>query len=429
MAAKAKLIKAPRGVTDILPEEIPLWRWLEEAFRQELELAGFSEIRLPIFEATELFTRSIGQETDIVSKEMYSFSDAGGRSFSLRPEGTAPLVRAFLEHGFSRRGGVCRLYYLGPMFRAERPQAGRFRQFHQLGAEVLGAASPLVDVELLALVMRVLKGRLKVEGAFLEINSLGCRICRPGFRKALQDSLASVREELCPDCQRRVEMNPLRVLDCKREGCWAVLAKAPSGEEYMCANCREHFAFVREGLEVLEVDYHLNPRLVRGLDYYTRTAFEVVCPQLGAQNAVAGGGRYDDLVELLGGPATPAFGFAVGFERLAMVVRQELAPGIRRPEVFLVLLGEAARRKGLRLLDALRQAGLGCVLDYEGRSLKKQLQRAGKSGARWALILGEDELARGEVVCKDLVSGEQQRVGLDRVVEYLCALGKTCGFA
>ncbi len=415
-------IKAPKGVADILPAQVRDWQRMERIIRRTLEAAGFAEIRLPIFEVTELFARSIGAETDIVSKEMYTFQDRGGRTFSLRPEGTAGAVRAYLEHRLYHGASDCRLYYLGPMFRAERPQAGRFRQFNQVGVEVFGLSEPGVDAEVIAVLMEMFT-RLGLAGLRLDLNSLGCPECRPGYLRQLQCFLEAKRLLLCTDCQRRAEINPQRVFDCKQPGCQGILEDAPKSPDSLCAACRDHFRRVCDCLEQLGYAYQLNSRLVRGLDYYNRTAFEIVSLKLGAQNAIAGGGRYDGLVELLGGPSTPAFGYAIGLERLNMLLQLPSEPV--QPWIYLVLLGDEAKRQGLLLLQELRKAGLSAQMGHQNKSLKKQLQHANKLEAPWVLILGEDELAAGNVILRDMRQGTQEELLQEQLIGKLKGIWTT----
>ncbi len=399
------MIKAVRGFKDLLPEEAGVFRWLEEQAREILRRHGFSEIRLPILERTELFARSIGESTDIVEKEMYTFQDRSGDSLTLRPEATAGVVRAFIEHGLYSRPKPLKLFTIGPMFRHERPQKGRLRQFHQIDVEVFGAASAGMDAELVALAL----GILRAGGARelrLEINSLGCPGCRAPYREALREFLFSRRERLCEDCRRRTERNPLRALDCKREGCQKEYQEAPVLSAFLCEDCRRHYQHFKTYLQEGGIVFTENPRLVRGLDYYTRTIFEIKAAGLGAQDTVAAGGRYDGLVSALGGPETPAVGFAIGMERWSLVARGAPKEGTA-PDLFIAPLGEEARRWAFRLAALLRERGLKVESDYEGRSLKALLRQADRLSARWALILGEQELQEQRALLKDLTSGTQ----------------------
>jgi histidyl-tRNA synthetase len=404
-------IKALKGFKDILPDEVPLWQDIEGKARDIFHRHGFEEIKVPILEKTELFVRTIGEETDIVEKEMYTFKDRNGASITMRPEGTASVIRSYIENGLYVRGSVQRLYTIGPMFRHERPQKGRLRQFHQMSVEVLGSDSGVLDAEVMAMAWLILEEiGLK---ASLEINSLGCPVCRPSYREALQAFIRERLEHLCDDCKRRSETNPLRVLDCKSDNCQAQYVTAPSIIDHLCSGCSDHFAAAKNGLDLLEVPYVVNPSMVRGLDYYTRTAFELITTELGAQGAVGAGGRYDGLVSQLGGPDVPGIGFAMGIERLVMLLNQKGESGNRRnPDLFLVTLGEAAYEKGFHLMHMLRSLGLRVMMDHEGRSMKNQMKQANKQQAAYALILGENELESREVVLKDMNSGEQQSVAL-----------------
>ena len=396
-----------KGFRDILPPESESWQQIEEKARRLFQGFGFREARLPILESTELFTRGIGASTDIVAKEMYTFADRKGRSLSLRPEGTASLVRAYLEANLAQ-GGPVKLFYSGPMFRYERPQKGRYRQFYQLGVEALGYAGPAVDAEIMVM-LRLLFERLEVKGAVLEINSLGCRECRPAYREKLVAFLRGVKAELCEDSQRRIEENPLRVLDCKEEKCRAAVAAAPSVLDYLCPDCKKHFAGLKQYLKIWETPYRVNPRIVRGLDYYNRTAFEYLAEDgLGAQNAIAAGGRYDGLVEELGGPAVPGIGFALGLERLALLVpKQEIEEPIL--DYFIVYTSKRMREQAFRELLLLRQQGkrVEMYLEEEPKSFKAQMKLAGKSGCKEIMIEGDEEFAQGMVKLKNAKTGEE----------------------
>jgi histidyl-tRNA synthetase len=404
-------IKALKGFKDILPDEVGLWQVIERKARDIFHRYGFEEIKVPILEKTELFVRTIGESTDIVEKEMYTFKDRNGASLAMRPEGTASVIRAYIENGLYVRGSVQRLYTIGPMFRHERPQKGRLRQFHQMSVEVLGSDRAMTDTEVMAMAWQLLQ-EIGLE-ASLEINSLGCAACRPSFKAKLLEFIKERLEHLCEDCQRRSVTNPLRVLDCKSDHCQEQYASAPSIIEHLCGVCSTHFDEVKEALNLLGVPYSVNPSMVRGLDYYTRTAFELITTELGAQGAIGAGGRYDGLVKQLGGPDVPGIGFAMGIERLAMLLSQkdelESPPGL---DLFLVTLGEAAYKKGFHLMQMLRSIGVRVMMDHEGRSMKNQMKQANKQKARFALILGENELENREVVLKDMLSGEQEFVEL-----------------
>ena len=414
---------APKGTQDILPAESPRWQWLEETFRAHCARYGYAELRTPIFEDTALFTRSVGEETDIVSKQMYSFQSRGGDALTLRPEGTAPAVRALVQHNLLAQGGVQKLYYIGPIFRYERPQKGRYRQFHQIGIEAFGSDGPEIDAEVLAFASDFLQD-IGLTGVSLEMNSVGCPACRPRYRDALRAALHDVRPELCQDCDRRYETNPLRILDCKVERCQTLSAGVPVILDVLCADCQSHLQGVKDGLEMLGVPYVINPHIVRGLDYYTRTAFEFIAGGLGAQNTVLAGGRYDGLVKELGGSATPAIGFAAGEERLLLSLSDTNIMPTPVAPVYLATLGAQATRHGMVLAHQLRRAGLRVMKDYAGRSLKAQMKEAGRLQARYVIMIGDDEIARGEAVLRDMQSGTQDSLPFPQLVEHLmqCAL-------
>ncbi len=403
-------IAAVKGFRDILPPESRRWREFERAAAEVFTAYGFGEIRLAVVERTELFARSLGETTDVVEKEMYSFADRDGTAVTLRPEATAGVVRAYLESGLVHRERAARLWYAGPMFRRERPQKGRYRQFQQIGAEMLGRDDPLADAELLVMLMRY----LAVVGARdvkLALNSLGDAACRPAYRERVRAFGEAHRAALCADCHRRLERNPLRLLDCKVEGCRAVMARAPRMLEHLCSACRAHFAALRALLDQEGIEYAVDPHIVRGLDYYCRTAFEVLAAGIGAQNAVAGGGRYDGLVAALGGPDVPGVGFAVGVDRLAETVRVEAAAPAG-PTAVVLALEERAVGPGFALATRLRHAGVRVGLEPPGRSLKALLRAADRQGARLAVILGGEELAAGRATLRDLVRGEDRRLAL-----------------
>jgi histidyl-tRNA synthetase len=418
-----RVIKGVRGAPDILPEDTGRWQALEAVARDVLERYGYAEIRTPIFERTDLFVRGIGEGTDIVEKEMYTFQDRGGESLTLRPEATASVMRAYLEHNLASRGGLVKLYLMGPMFRHERPQSGRFRQFHQINAEAVGSPGPGVDAEVVALLHHLLEA-WGLTGVSLHLNTIGDSVCRPPYREAFVTYLRGHRDRLCADCHIRLEKNPLRILDCKVSGCQQVADSAPRISAFLCDPCREHFAVVRGLLEGLKVGYAVNERLVRGLDYYSRTTFEFLNPALGAQNAVAGGGRYDGLVAELGGPPTPAIGFAIGEERILASLSGQPAPpdSPAYSGVYVATAGDVGLSAALDLAQTLRRRGLRCAVDLEARSLKGQMRQANKDRYRYALILGSEEMARGEVTLKDMLSGEQRGVPLVEVVDRLTTL-------
>jgi histidyl-tRNA synthetase len=369
---------------------------------------------VPILEKADLFSRSIGEETDIVEKEMYTFEDRGGDLMTMRPEATASIVRAYIEHRLYATDPMAKLYCIGPMFRHERPQKGRLRQFHQIDVEVLGVSHPAIDAEVMAIGMYY----FSIVGAkryVLQINSLGCPRCRLPYKVALQAFLNDHLRQLCSDCRKRMQRNPLRTFDCKVQGCREILAEAPIIGDYLCSECIEHFTTVRSHLETLEVSYEVNPRMVRGLDYYTRTAFEVVAEGLGAQNAVAAGGRYDQLVEELGGPAIPGIGFAIGMERLLLILPEESS--LASPSLFIAALGAGPQREAFGLSFKLNRAGVKTMIDYEGRSLKAQMRRADKFGARYTLIIGDDEVRSGRAILRDMEEKKQEEIPLTSVTE------------
>ncbi|HSH70523.1 MAG TPA: histidine--tRNA ligase [Deferrisomatales bacterium] len=417
------LIKKLKGFRDILPEESALWRQIEGAAVEVFRRYGYRELRMPLLEETGLFRRSIGEQTDIVEKEMYTFLDGGGTSVTLRPEGTASAVRAFLENGLHRTESKARLYYVGPMFRRERPQKGRLRQFHQLGAECFGWPEAGADADLLCLLWDLFDTLGLSTRVQLQINTLGCRGDRAAYVERLRAYLEPCRDELCENCRRRVDHNPLRVLDCKSTHCQEASAGAPTLLAGVCGDCGDHFAQVRSLLDRQQVPYQVNPRMVRGLDYYNRTTFELLSGDLGAQNAVAAGGRYDGLVETLGGPAVPALGFAAGLERMVLMLAEGNAATAATPLAFLVHRGEHALETALLLRRQLIRAGIEADMDYGERSFKAQMRSANRAGARYALILGEEEVAQGNVAVKNLDDGTQETVAQDGVASILAATG------
>jgi histidyl-tRNA synthetase len=405
------MIKAIRGTRDILPPASAVWNEVERIAREVFRVYNYQEIRTPIFEETALFARGVGQDTDIVGKEMYTWQDRDGTSISLRPEATASVMRAYLEHRLDQIPGVKKLYYIGPMFRRERPQKGRFRQFYQIGAEAIGSESPLVDAEVIEMVVDLLR-RVGLEGFHLILNSVGDSNCRPAFLARLREALAGAAPRMCADCQRRAATNPLRVLDCKVPEDQPLIESLPSILEHLCRECGEHFAAVRAHLDARGIPYEVRPRLVRGLDYYQRTTFEVTHGALGAQNAVLGGGRYDGLAEAIGSkiPA-PGIGFSIGEDRLVMSVEQAhpdwRAAGV---DVFLAALGAEAEQHAAGLAAELRAQGISVERSTD-RKLKRALEVAAKTGARFTLILGEDEMASGAYSLKNMATGEQVTLG------------------
>jgi histidyl-tRNA synthetase len=415
-AGKTLRYKTVKGVHDILPSDVLAWQRLEGAAHEVFSPFGFREIRPPVMEHTELFVRSIGETSDIVEKEMYTFEDKGGRSLTLRPEGTASVVRGYVQHALHTLPAPQKFYYSGPMFRYERPQKGRQRQFYQIGVEAFGAEGPEIDAEVISMLVLFLD-RAGLAGLSVQVNSIGDEECRPGYRQALREYFSSSRDRLCEDCQRRYEQNPLRILDCKAKGCRELRQGAPEVSGYLCASCREHFAGLKRMLSTLAIPYEVNAEMVRGLDYYTRTTFEVTSESLGAQNAVAAGGRYDRLVEEFGGPPTPAIGFAVGMERLVSLAGQDGQDGQEEPApaVFIASLGDEAAAVAFSLADGMRRDGLWVELGYAGGSLKSQMRRADKFGARAVVIIGEEELKKNRANWKDLRSGESGDVAFAEI--------------
>lgn len=412
------LTNAPRGTKDILPDTVGDWNYVEGEIRELCRRFGYSEIRTPIFEHTELFQRGIGEGTDVVDKEMYTFTDRGERSITLRPENTASAVRAYLQNKLYAQSNLVKLFYIGSMFRYDRPQAGRMREFHQFGVEALGEANPAVDAEVILLAMNLLEG-LGLKNLELSINSVGCPKCRSKYRTMLQDFFRDKLEDLCEDCRSRFERSPLRILDCKKDSDKPYMADAPKITDCLCEECAEHFAKLKELLTSAGISFTHDPRLVRGLDYYTKTAFEIKYPPLGAQSAVAGGGRYDGLIEEMGGNPTPAVGFATGLERLLLALEsQNLLPEKNRSvDAYVVALGEAAQAEGFKLLNSLRKQGLSAAMDFAGRSMKAQMKQANKLGAKYSVILGEDEIAEGVVMLRSMEDSSQEKVPMNQVAE------------
>jgi len=414
-------IKAVRGVRDILPSETGRWQRVEAAGRATFEAYGYREIRLPLFERTELFARGIGDETDIVKKEMYTFEDRGGDSLTLRPEATAGLVRSYIEHGFQVEPKPVRLYTIGPMFRYERPQAGRYRQFHQANVEALGEPSPAVDAEVVCMLMDFFRALGLDDRLALHVNSIGDAGDRTGYVARLVEYFTPHSAELCAECQARLGRNPLRLLDCKVPECQPLIEKAPSILDSLSVDAARHFDSVRGYLDAMGQAYTVTPRLVRGLDYYVRTTFEVKTTELGAQDAVAGGGRYDGLVERLGGPADPGIGFAIGLERVVLLLGDAAAGP--RPLALIIPLGDAALQRLMPVARAVRQAGVIAELGYGARKLPRELERANKLGVVYAVIAGDNELAAGEALVREMKTGEQRRVPIARLADELISLG------
>jgi histidyl-tRNA synthetase len=392
---------ALKGAQDIYPPDIYIWQTVEHAAKEVFSAYGFQEIRAPIIEYTDIFVRSIGEATDIVEKEMYTFSDKAGRSITLRPEGTAPVVRCYVEKHLYNLPSPQKFFYSGPMFRYERPQAGRYRQFFQIGVEAFGISEPRIDAEILSM-LKLFFERLNLEDLNFEVNSIGCEKCRPDYKTAMRDFFSSKIDSLCPDCKRRLDLNPLRILDCKVDACIKLKPGAPRVTDFLCNECEDHFNMLLSLLELLKIPHVINPEMVRGLDYYTRTTFEVTCKNLGAQNAVAAGGRYDKLVEDFGGPPTPAIGFAMGMERIAALIKSSVKQDIPAPRVFIATVGAPAGKEALVIADRLRERGTWVEVGYAGNSLKSQLRRADRLSAGYVLIIGDDEITSGKLKWKKL---------------------------
>jgi histidyl-tRNA synthetase len=415
-------VTAIRGFKDILPEDSNTFWRIETVARDIFKSFGFREIRVPIMEKTDLFKRSIGETTDIVEKEMYTFADRDNEYITLRPEATASIIRAYIEHNMFANEPITKLFTIGPMFRRERPQKGRFRQFNQIDVELFGEEKPQSDAEVIFMLMHFLKsaGLKKLQ---LEINSLGCPSCRPDFSKAIIDFLKGSEKKLCSDCQRRIHTNPLRVFDCKNESCAETIAKAPVILDFLCSDCNNHFVQVKSLLAFLNTPFVINNRMVRGLDYYTRTAFEVTTNDLGAQNAVAGGGRYNGLVSFLGGPEVPGIGFAVGFERLVACLPQESHHQFKT-DLFIAALGSEAQKIAFNLTHQLRVSGLSTEMDYSDKSLKSQLKKADKLNCSYALIVGEKEIAEKQAVLRNMITKDQQTILMDKLLESITKIIK-----
>lgn len=404
------MIRAPKGVEDLLPPKTDYYSFIEEKARDFFSLYGYQEIRIPTFERTELFLHSVGEETD-VGKQMYTFKDRGGRSISLRPEGTAGIVRAYIENKLYGKEKDWRFYYMGPMFRYEKPQAGRLREFYQIGVECFGEAEPWVDVEVVEMAHNFLKA-VGLENLEIQINSIGCKNCRAGYVENLKTYLKENLFSLCKVCQRRYKFNTLRVLDCKIDTCRGVIEKAPKIGDFLCSFCLAHFNKILKQLDELKIRYVVNPHLVRGLDYYTRTIFEVISPYLGSQNAVCAGGRYDDLVAELGGPSVPALGFAIGLERLLISLNEagvDLSFPLS-PSIFIATLGEKCIQEAIKIAPIIRGQNIGVKINFQQKSLSSQLKRAHREGFFWVLIIGEDELEKNKFLLKDMKTGEQRQI-------------------
>ncbi|MDR4506108.1 MAG: histidine--tRNA ligase [Candidatus Scalindua sp.] len=413
---KNKYIKAPLGMKDLFPTERVLWNEIENVAREEFELSGYYEIRTPVFEDTRLFVRSIGETSDIVEKEMYTFGDTDDSMITLRPENTAPVMRAYLEYELYKSKKFQKFYYIGPMFRKERPQAGRLRQFHQMGVEAVGSYDPLLDVETIKVATRVYD-RLGLTGYKVKVNSIGCEKCRPGFRDLLKEELRRYKEDLCELCQTRIERNVFRVLDCKKEKCREICTNVSSIVNHICNDCLDHFTSVKNTLEDIRLDYTVDQNLVRGLDYYTKTVYEITHPAMGARDTICAGGRYDNLISDIGGPPIGAVGFAAGIEAslIALIKMRNKEYQTENPPVtldaYLVSIGSETRSYCFRLLNTLRQAGVSVDMDYESRSPKAQMRMANKTGAKFTIVIGSEELAKGVIKLKHMQTGEENFAG------------------
>jgi histidyl-tRNA synthetase len=414
------LYQAPRGTSDILPDEQAYWRFIEQRVESSAQLYGYERIDTPAFEDTKLFVRSVGEDTDIVTKEMYTFEDRGSSSLTLRPEGTASVCRAYLEHGMHNQPQPVKLYYIASIFRYERPQAGRFRQHYQFGYEAIGDGDPALDGEVIDMAWRFFAD-MKLSKLALLLNSIGCKKCRPEYVDALKSYYVAHALELCPECQTRLKRNPLRLLDCKQAGCQKVAESAPKSVDYLCNECSQHFEQLKRYLELLKLPFVVNHRLVRGLDYYTRTVFEIQPEAGGAQSTLAGGGRYDDLIEELGGKPTPAIGFAAGMERLILNLKEQqvAVPPLPKPRVFIAWLDDVAKAVATQLAAELRRVGVGVISAMGNKSLKAQLRQANSLGLRYAVIIGEEEVKAGTVVLRDMTSAEQKSVAAGELAKLL----------
>ena len=409
---------APRGTNDILPPDTLKWQYIEKKTHEIFSNYNYQEIRTPIFEYTELFQRGIGEVTDIVEKEMYTFEDKGGRSITLRPEGTASVIRSFLENKIYGQAQPTKYYYIGPMFRYERPQSGRFRQFHQLGVEAIASNDPALDAEIISLGMRLLQD-FGLSDLELHLNSVGCGECRPAYVDQLKDYLNQNKEQLCDNCRSRIERNPMRVLDCKNENCQLVIKDAPKITDNLCQSCDDHFDNVQEYLDILDLDYIINPLLVRGLDYYTNTAFEIKDNALGAQDTVFGGGRYNGLAEEIGNRDLPGIGFALGIERLLLSLE---AKNIELPvesgvDLYITVIGDKAKKESFKLLDMLRNQGFKTEIDYLGRGVGSQMKSADRMNAEYTIIIGEDELNKNSATIRNMKSGDEKEIQLSNLLE------------
>ncbi|MDO8535437.1 MAG: histidine--tRNA ligase [Candidatus Omnitrophota bacterium] len=408
------MIKAIRGTKDILPGESCLWQEIEKVSRKNLKLFGYQEIRTPVIEETALFVKNIGEETDIVSKEMFSFVDRGERNISLRPEGTASIIRSYIENNLDKVSQFRKLYYIGPMFRAERPQAGRLRQFHQIGVEAIGSTHPALDAEVITISAKLLDAS-GIKSYKIKLNNLGCREDKRKLSKMLKEIFSEKKgEHLCEDCKRRIKLNPLRVLDCKNDGCREVVRSTFKEAVFICNECKAHFDEVLKFLGMVNIKYEIDPYIVRGLDYYTRTVFEITHEGLGSKDAIGAGGRYDNLSLDMGGPDVGACGFALGMDRMIMALgRSERSDAV---DIFIATIGDMAYAKAFAILNDLRNSGISCEIDYEKRSLKAQMRGADSVGAKFVLIIGEDEISKGEAVLRDMKTKEQVQIKFEDMI-------------
>jgi len=414
---------AVKGFKDILPDQVCVWNRIESEAKRVFELFGFREIRIPILEKADLFIRGIGQETDVVSKEMYTFQDRKGNYLAMRPEATASVLRAYIENKLFEGSAIQKLFTIGPMFRYERPQKGRRRQFHQINAEIIGDPGPRIDSELVYMIMLFFSS-LGINDISLNINSLGCPVCREPFRIKLKDFLKDHYDELCPDCQRRMDTNPLRVFDCKVKSCNEVMEDAPVMLDFLCDNCSSHFNKLMTDLKGLNVDFVINSHLMRGLDYYARTTFEVQTKRLGAQNAIAGGGRYDGLIKELGGPDNPAIGFAIGMERVVEILNEDGLQKGDNIDIFMIPLGREAEDRTFIWVQRLREAGIKCDMEYKSLGLKAQMRHADRLNAKQVFIVGDDELVKGKGILRDMTTKEQFEIPLTDPVNEIMRIGK-----
>ena len=410
------MYRAPRGTSDILPKEQAYWRYIEQMVVNVCQLYGYQRIDAPAFEDTQLFSRSVGEETDIVEKQMYTFEDRGGNKITLRPEGTAPVCRAYLEHGLHNLPQPVKLYYIASIFRYERPQAGRYRQHYQFGYEAIGDDDPALDAEVIDMAWQFFLS-LNLHRLSLQLNSIGCKKCRPSYLTVLKDYYANYTHDICSDCKTRLKRNPLRLLDCKKPLCQQIAVSAPRSIDYLCPQCQTHFNQLKNYLSLLELPFEINHCLVRGLDYYTRTVFEIQPEAEGAQSTLGGGGRYDDLIEELGGKPTPAIGFAAGIERIILNLKKQDVPipPLPHPQVFIAYVGDEAKDEAIKLASTLRRAGIGVIAAIGSKSLKAQLRQANTIGARHTVIIGDQEVKSGTVILRDMTTAQQKTIPLNQL--------------